>query len=254
MKDKIQNENEIPSDYKPLTYKVKQLEDAESRRNHKSGERKPVSHEMTTWWAAAGIQRVMMRALSKGIPQAAARSQEQPRGSRNEHLGSTRPSTRPRDGDIREQRPDAALDVLGGARERTRTDSTRHMMTGQSMQACLRREVPTDHEAHSQAQRRQLRRVATTELRRERAPEAEAEHAKHDRIRTQDGHLTRMTAWRSGQSTRPRTARERECGEESTWVSKWTSEQVVEPAKTFCRNRGITLASGDAGKRTQLET
>ena len=64
------------------------------------------------------------------------------------------------------------------------------MMTGQSMQTCLRREVPTDHQAHRQAQRRQLRRVTKTELRRERTPEAEAEHAKHDRIRTQDGHLT----------------------------------------------------------------
>ena len=50
------------------------------------------------------------------------------------------------------------------------------MRTGQSAQACLRREVPTDHEAHSQTQRRQLRRVATTELRWEWTPEAEAEH------------------------------------------------------------------------------
>ena len=50
------------------------------------------------------------------------------------------------------------------------------MWTGQSAQACLRREVPTDHEAHSQSQRRQLRRVATTELRRDCSLEAEAEH------------------------------------------------------------------------------
>ena len=41
------------------------------------------------------------------------------------------------------------------------------MLTGQSMQARLRREVPTDHEAQSQAQRRQLRRVTKTELRRD---------------------------------------------------------------------------------------
>ena len=34
------------------------------------------------------------------------------------------------------------------------------MQTGQSVYACLRREVPTDHEARGQAQRRQLRRVA----------------------------------------------------------------------------------------------
>ena len=40
------------------------------------------------------------------------------------------------------------------------------MQTGQSIRACLRREVPTDIEPHSQTQRRQLRRVATTELRR----------------------------------------------------------------------------------------
>ena len=56
-----------------------------------------------------------MSALSKGVPEEAASAQQQQRGSRNEHLGSTRPSTSPRDGDIREQRPDAALDVLGAA-------------------------------------------------------------------------------------------------------------------------------------------
>ena len=50
------------------------------------------------------------------------------------------------------------------------------------MQACLRRELPTDHEARSHAP---LRRVATTELRRESTLEAEVEHAKHDRIHTQ---------------------------------------------------------------------
>ena len=48
------------------------------------------------------------------------------------------------------------------------------MQTGQSIRACLRRGVPADHEAHSQPQRRQLRRVATTELRRDCTPEAEA--------------------------------------------------------------------------------
>ena len=56
-----------------------------------------------------------MRALSKGVPEAATSSQRQRRGSGNEHLGSTRPSTWPRDGDTREQRLDAALDVLGAA-------------------------------------------------------------------------------------------------------------------------------------------
>ena len=33
------------------------------------------------------------------------------------------------------------------------------MQTGRSIRACLRRGVPADHEAHSQTQRRQLRRV-----------------------------------------------------------------------------------------------
>ena len=45
------------------------------------------------------------------------------------------------------------------------------MRTGQSAKACLRRAVPTDHEARGQAQRRQLRRVAT-ELRRDHYLEA----------------------------------------------------------------------------------
>ena len=39
--------------------------------------------------------------------------------------GSTRPSTGPRDGDIREQRPDAALDVLSVARTSTRNNKNR---------------------------------------------------------------------------------------------------------------------------------
>ena len=43
-------------------------------------------------------------ALSTGVPDAATSSQRQRRGSGNEHLGSTRPSSRPRDGDFREQR------------------------------------------------------------------------------------------------------------------------------------------------------
>ena len=99
--------------------------------------------------------------------------------------------TRPRDGDIREQRPDAALDVLSAVCASTEMSRTApqlqappDMLTGQSKQACLRRRVPTDHEAHSQAQRRLLWRVATTELRRVPAAEAEAEHAMHGRIRT----------------------------------------------------------------------
>ena len=54
------------------------------------------------------------------------------------------------------------------------------MRTGQSAKACVRREVPTDHEARGQAQRRQLRRIAT-EVRRDHDPEAGAKHAKHDR-------------------------------------------------------------------------
>ena len=39
--------------------------------------------------------------------------------------GSTRPSTRLRDGDIREQRPDATLDVLSAARTSTGNNKNR---------------------------------------------------------------------------------------------------------------------------------
>ena len=54
--------------------------------------------------------------------------------ARSELSGSKRPSTRPRGKDIREQRPDAALDVLAagdststeGAQDSTLTGSTRH--------------------------------------------------------------------------------------------------------------------------------
>ena len=73
------------------------------------------------------------------------------------------------------------------------------MRTGQSAKACLRREVPTDHEARGQAQQPQLRKVAT-ELRRDHDPVAEAKPAKHGRIRTQVGHLGRMTSARGKQN------------------------------------------------------
>ena len=70
--------------------------------------------------------------------------------------GSKRPSTRPRGGGIREQRPDAALDVLAAgtaqAQEEHKTPQQQappDMQTGQSIRACLRRGVPADHEAHS---------------------------------------------------------------------------------------------------------
>ena len=70
--------------------------------------------------------------------------------------------TRP---DIREQRPDAALDVLsaGTAQARGSRETPQQpqappdMQTGQSSRACLCREVPADHEAHSRSQRGQLR-------------------------------------------------------------------------------------------------
>ena len=57
----------------------------------------------------------------------------------------------------------------------------------------------TDHEASGQAQRLQLRRVAT-ELRQDSDPEAEARHAKYDCIRTQADHQSRMTSVRGKQN------------------------------------------------------
>ena len=133
-----------------------------------------MSQEMTTWRAAAGTQRVVIGAVSKGVLEAAASSQaalgtsisgaqDLPQGLAMGIFASS----------------DRTLDVLGAdctstgkskSALPTRTGSTRH--DDKSMLSCLRREVPVDHEAHSQT--RQLQRVATTELRRERAPEPEA--------------------------------------------------------------------------------
>ena len=71
--------------------------------------------------------------------------------------GSTRPSTKPRDGDIREQRLDAALVVFsaactstGRSRKAPQQQAPPDMLIGQSIRTCLRRVVPTDHEAYSQ--------------------------------------------------------------------------------------------------------
>ena len=116
---------------------------------------------------------------------------------------------------------------LARARRRSRTAPQRqappHMLTGQSIRACLRREVPADHEAHSQSfggaaarrpkrnehadhdrhtlrwsERADSRGVATWESR---AGIDQAEHARHGRIRTQVGHLSRMTSARGNQSS-----------------------------------------------------
>ena len=102
------------------------------------------------------------------------------------------------------------------------------MMTGQSIRTCLRREVPTDHEAHSQTQRRQLRRVATTELRRECTPEGKLErrarsrpHSGPQRERTRAGRRRRAGAtnlWKHGP---PRT----EPGGRGEWC--WLVQQTT---------------------------
>ena len=68
--------------------------------------------------------------------------------------------------EIRERRPDAVPDVLVRAvqaRERN-TKAEPDMRTGQSAQTCLRREVPTDHEARNHTQRGQLRMRVTYAL------------------------------------------------------------------------------------------
>ena len=71
------------------------------------------SHEMTTWRAAPGIQRVVMSALSKGVLEEAESVQKYQRSSRNEHPREHMTFHKASRWDIREQRPDAALDVLG---------------------------------------------------------------------------------------------------------------------------------------------
>ena len=86
--------------------------------------------------------------------------------------------------DIREQRPDAARAWCSRYEHGKRAErlfqqeqAPPDMLTGQSTRACLRREVPADHEAHSQ-------------LRRESTPEAEAKGGrKPDHGRTQRGQL-----------------------------------------------------------------
>ena len=101
--------------------------------------------------------------------------------AQEKQLGSKRPSTRPRGGwtcSVRGQHKH------GRSRETPQQQAPPDMQTGQSSRACLCREVPADHEAHSRPQRGQLRRnecrshsrvvTTLTELRRDRDPEAEA--------------------------------------------------------------------------------
>ena len=149
-------------------------------------------------WPEEGISAVS--SVSSVRRTNASRRQEQLRVSSSEE-----PTRRPRDG-FRERRPDAASVVLaaGTAQAREEQEAPQQqappdIWTSQPAKACLRREVPTDHEARGQALRRQLRRVAT-ELRRDHDPEAGAKHAKHDRIRTQAHHQSRMTSVRGKQT------------------------------------------------------
>ena len=76
------------------------------------------------------------------------------------------------------------------------------LLTGRSVQACLSREVPTDHEARGQrcsgcgksrSAAADLCSGVETQLRRDRDPEAEAEHTTHGRIHTQAVCQSRMT-------------------------------------------------------------
>ena len=91
------------------------------------------------------------------------------------------------------------------------------MLTGQSKRACLIREVPTDHEAHSQSQRRQLRGVATTELRRDCSPQAEAEH----RARS---HPHSCPEERSNEGSR-RRAQQQSSGNTDLQAQSWEGEE-----------------------------
>ena len=65
------------------------------------------------------------------------------------------------------------------------------MLTGQSIRACLRREVPTDHEADAAETAAGTSVVRTRELRR--LSLSFGGSVQDDRIRTQTDHLTRMT-------------------------------------------------------------
>ena len=82
------------------------------------------------------------------------------------------------------------------------------MRTGKSAQARLRREVPTEHEAHSRTQRQQLRKVATTELQRESTPQAGPQ-----RERTRAGWRRRAGATKLWKHGLPRT--------EPGWGGEW---------------------------------
>ena len=150
------------------------------------------------------------------------------------------------------------------------------MRTGQSAQAYLRREVPTDHEAHSQSQPRQLRRVATTELRWDCSSEAEAEHRARShphsglqRERTREGCDEEPEQPSSGNTDLHAQSQE-EGGEwcwsvqqtthsmprcvlrssasvsmwRGTWVCTWTSEQLVETAKTLTETKASHCTGG----------
>ena len=158
--------------------------------------------------------------------------------SRSEATGaareSTRPSTRPRDGDVREQRPDAALDVLGAACTSMGDNKTRvHQTCGpvnQHKHVCVER-CP-GHEAHSQAQRRQLRRVATTELRRECT-----QRPKRNRRRMVASELQSGTRGTRSQSCSSRRGR-REC-------ESWSTQALETPPRTepAGRERRVVLVS-----------
>ena len=132
------------------------------------------------------------------------------------------------------------------------------MQTGPSIRACLRREVPTDHETHSHTQRRQLgesrndcgsapRRpkrdsrntvtVMPKPFARERG-RRECESWSNQALESQTSthRAGRREESGAGQSSRPSTAcegaeeqRVSEHAETNTRVSTWTSEQPVEP-------------------------
>ena len=134
------------------------------------------------------------------------------------------------------------------------------MQTGQSSRACLRREVPADHEAHSRPQRGQLRRnecrshsrvvTTLTELWRDRDPEAEAVTRRSRAVAGSQAEQSLKT----GAERRLRTdLRGKDSNDEAFPATYKSGPHVARRNPRPCRRQGGQPSSGQGQSTQALE-
>ena len=189
---------------------------------------------------------------------------------------------------IRERRPDAASVVLAAGTAQAREEQRLHQKhkaspdtkTGQSAKTCLRREVPTDHEARShthaagtaaekESHDSHVRRAAAWKPNGSERKARSHPHSGSRRERTEDGWRRQRdepeqpssgdsafytrSAWRGRESGADHAQHVKKRAEENTWVSTWTGEPRVKRCLRAmeCHGGRLMERHGDRKRRAR---